>query len=197
MYNYLTEENIQYKVTSAYNDAVEAFSKKYADRNGQCWQDILTRQENIDYIIKSLGYGGEEELNYNNFNINTIYENLKLERKEYLDDFIKILKHEISKDFELGKLFEEKEHIIEQRKMQRNIVEMNNRLKESTELIARFVSGNEMNREIDFNEIMQIYNEKDINEQEFRLVTWLNNNNGHKEGVVLKAYIAYKQKNGI
>lgn len=193
-YNYLTEENIQYKVTSAYNDAIEVFSKKYPDGNGQCWEDILKRQENIDYIIKSLGYDGEEELNYNSFNIDTIDQNLKLEGKEYLDDFIKILKHKISKDFELGKLFEEKEHIIEQRKMKRNIIEMNNRLKESTELIARFVSGNEMNSEIDFNEIMQIYNEKDIDEQEFRLVTWLNNNNGHKEGVVLKAYIAYKQK---
>lgn len=195
IYNRLTKGIIESEITLAYNDAEELFSKEYGEKYGDYSSSFLSRQENIDYIIKSLGYESNEELNYNGFNTKSFNDNIATANKKEIDRFIQILKGEMYTDCDLGRLLQEKEHIIEQKNMHRNLLDMSNSLKENNQLINRVLSRNSWDTEINFDEIMDIYNEKDVNEQEFKLITWLNNNNGHKEGVILKAYIAYKQEN--
>lgn len=195
MYSILTKDQLESKLTLIYHDAEDIFYKKYGNKYGDNSVSFLSRQENIDYIIKSFGYEEKEELNYKGFNVNSYENNIMLANKEDIDDFIQILKHEIVKDQQLGLLLQQKEHIIEQNKMNSKIIEMSNTIKESNQLINRLLLNNAKDVTINFDEIMDIYNEEDPNEQDFKLLKWLNNNNGHKEGIVLKANIAYKQEN--
>ncbi|EOR20417.1 hypothetical protein A500_17320 [Clostridium sartagoforme AAU1] len=86
---------------------------------------------------------------------------------------------------------QEKEHIIEQKNIHKDITHMHMNLEEK---INQLIASQQNDLDINYNEIIEIYEEKDHNEQEFRLITWLNKNKGHKEGVILKAYIAYDRE---
>lgn len=190
IYSYITKEDLEYKISNAYERAHEKFYKVYGYEYGDEFNSFLTRQENIDLIINSFNFG-DESLTVDGFN-NLPYDNSKCANSEVINHFILLFKQEIRKDFSLNKLLAEKEHINEQHHMYKQLTQqMGKMLEMQTRLCNRNINDDEIN----FDEIMDIYYEKNQLEQDYKLIKWLHTNKAHKEGIVLKAHIEYSRGN--
>lgn len=190
VYSYITKENLEYKVNNAYENAHKKFYEVYGKEYGDKFNSFLTRQENIDLIINSFNFG-EENLIPDNFN-KSPYDRSKSATNEIIDNFILLFKQEVRKDFDLNRILTEKEHINEQKRMNTNFTQQMGKILEmQTRLYRQSVNSNNIN----FDEIMDIYNEKNLIEQDYKLIKWLHANKGHKEGIILKAHIEYKKGN--
>ncbi|MGH4125571.1 MAG: tetratricopeptide repeat protein [Clostridium sp.] len=191
IFSYITKEDLEYKINNAYECAVRNFNEKYGDEYGDKNNSFLIRQENIDLIINSFNFQ-EENVSVESFN-NSPYVSTKYASNEVILDFMFLLRKEMKSDFQLSKLLAEKEHICEQHQMNKHITHFNEQLSRMVELQTRSNNALINDSEINFNEIMNIYNEKNYTEQEFKLIKWLNINKGHKEGIILKAHIEYNR----
>ncbi|URZ15460.1 tetratricopeptide repeat protein [Clostridium felsineum] len=188
IYDYITKENLEDKIKDAYNNASKSFYKIYGNKYGDSLNSFLTRQENLDLIINLFDFSKKDPIikDFNNYS----YDNSKFANNEVISKFIILFKEEIKKDLNLGKILAEKEHINEQHRIRQNVEDILQLVK----INASKDRGID-DRKINFDEIMDIYNEKNQLEQDYKLIKWIHINKAHKEGIVLKAYIEYKRNN--
>lgn len=194
VYNSLYNINLEDKISECYYMAEERFYKKFENEFGDKLNSFLTRQQNIDYLKETILFKIKEPISSNEFNNKSYNAEIKNVDIKIIDEFIKIFLEIVKEDYELNRIIIENDHIREQNNINEMIKEMFNTVKESNELLKHKnrTYGSLSNE--NYKEIISIYEEEDLIEQEFRLITWLNNNSGNKEGVILKAYIAYKHK---
>ncbi len=190
IYSCITKEDLMYRVSNAYENVHKKFYEFYGDEYGDKFNSFLTRQDNIDLIINSFNFG-EKSLTADDFN-KSPYDSSKCATNEIIDKFILLFKQEIRKDFELNKLLAEKEHIIEQQQMHKQFTQQIGRI---LEMQTRLYEQSINDKSINFDEIMDIYNEQNIIEQDYKLIKWLHANKCHKEGIIVKAHIEYKRGN--
>jgi tetratricopeptide (TPR) repeat protein len=188
IYSCITKEDLMYRVSNAYEIAHKKFYEFYGDEYGDKFNSFLTRQENIDLIINSFNFG-EESLKVDYFN-KYPYDSSKCATNKIIDTFILLFKQEIRKDFELNRLLAEKEHIIEQQQMHKQFTQQMGKI---LEMQTRLYEQSINDKSINFDEIMNIYNEQNIIEQDYKLIRWLHANKCHKEGIILKAHIEYNR----
>lgn len=190
VYSCITKENLEYKINNAYESACKKFHEVYGEEYGDKFNSFLTRQENIELIVNSFNFG-EENLIADDFNKNS-YDRSKSATNEIIDNFILLFKREIRKDFDLNRILVEKEHIDEQKQMNKQLTQQMGKIFEmQTRLYRQSIDSNNIN----FDEIMDIYNENNLIEQDYKCIKWLHANKGHKEGIILKAHIEYKRGN--